>query len=175
MSWIQTYTGRRFDLLQPRLAEICIEDIAHALSLQCRFAGHLREFYSVAQHSVVVSDLTPPEWALAGLLHDAAEAFLGDITAPLKSVLRVEWSPLEERIMNRIAERFELPRPRAWPDSIHLADRTALAGEARDLLPHPVEWFSRLPPPPLQTITPVAPPIAEALFLRRYRELRAES
>jgi uncharacterized protein len=82
--WIQTYTGKQFWPLSPLPEDIVIEDIAHALSMQCRFGGHVRTFYSVAQHSVHVSLLVEPQYALWGLLHDAAEAYLVDLPRPIK-------------------------------------------------------------------------------------------
>src|SRR5690242_11754504 len=82
--WMQTYTGRRFWPLDPRVDDIDIGDIAHHLSLVCRFAGACREFYSVAQHCVGVSYVCDPKDALWGLLHDAAEAYVGDMVRPLK-------------------------------------------------------------------------------------------
>ena len=88
--WIQTFTGRAFYVLDPRPEDVDIEDIAHALSMQCRFAGHCREFYSVAQHSVTASWLVPPEDALWGLLHDAAEAYVVDLPRPIKRAWQLE-------------------------------------------------------------------------------------
>lgn len=82
--WIITYTGKRFWPLDPRIEDICIEDIAHSLSNLCRFNGHCISFYSVAEHSVLVSENCKPENALWGLLHDAAEAYIGDMLRPLK-------------------------------------------------------------------------------------------
>ncbi|MFG0247924.1 MAG: phosphohydrolase, partial [Phycisphaeraceae bacterium JB051] len=79
MSWIQTYTGKAFYPLREDPGIIDIRDIAHALSLQCRFNGHCSDFYSVAQHSVHVSEVVPQAFALWGLLHDAAEAYMSDL------------------------------------------------------------------------------------------------
>lgn len=87
MSWILTATGRRLDLIGSTAADIDALDIARGLSRACRFAGQTVPFYSVAQHSVLASYLVPPEDALHALLHDAAEAYLGDLTGPLKRLL----------------------------------------------------------------------------------------
>src|ERR1019366_6268112 len=82
-SAIRTYTGILFDFEEPEASPIRIEDIAHALSLLCRFAGHCKEFYSVAEHSVRVSYACPEEHALWGLMHDASEAYCVDVPRPL--------------------------------------------------------------------------------------------
>lgn len=82
-----TFSGKRISLYNPDPELICIEDIAHALSHICRFGGHAREFYSVAQHCCLVSYLAPAEWRLAALMHDATEAYLGDVIKPLKNIL----------------------------------------------------------------------------------------
>lgn len=87
MTIINTFSGIEFDLLNPNPNDIDIEDIAHELSMLCRFNGHCKEFYSVAEHSVYVSYEIDEEFALIGLLHDAAEAYLGDVPTPLKKLL----------------------------------------------------------------------------------------
>src|SRR5438128_12538670 len=81
--WMQTYTGRAFYPLDPRLDDICIEDIAHALSMLCRYGGQCQEFYSVAEHSVLMSYAVNPQHALWALLHDATESYMGDLIRPL--------------------------------------------------------------------------------------------
>ena len=86
--WIITASGKRFYLRRPTPADIDAGDVAHALAHICRFNGHTREFYSVAQHSILVSRLLPDELKLAGLLHDAAEAYCGDMVKPLKNCLK---------------------------------------------------------------------------------------
>jgi len=87
VSYIQTLSGKKFSYQFATADDIDIEDIANALSNICRFAGHLPEFYSVAQHSVLVSQIVPPEFAFEALMHDAAEAYCQDIPAPLKALL----------------------------------------------------------------------------------------
>ncbi|WP_434673789.1 phosphohydrolase [Pseudomonas sp. R1-15] len=138
MNWILTQTGKRFDLFEPDADMIDPRDIAHSLAHLCRFNGHTREFYSVAQHSCLVADLVPAEHKLAALLHDATEAYLGDMTRPLK-----EWMPyyrgFEDVIWGRICERFGLEND--LPASVHQADLIALTTERRDLMPpDPDPW-----------------------------------
>src|ERR1017187_4953916 len=106
---ITTFSGIRFWPLLPNPADIRIEDIAHALSNQCRFGGQAREFYSVAEHCVRVSQLCRPEDALWGLLHDASEAYLSDVPAPMKELPEFEAYRAAERSLQRvIAVRFGL-------------------------------------------------------------------
>jgi uncharacterized protein len=137
--WIQTYSGRQFflDVIEPE--KICLDDIAHALSHLCRFGGHTLEFYSVAQHSIVVASecftVFGRQW---GLLHDAAEAYLVDVPKPIKPLL-AGYAGLENRILAAIAQRFRLELP--IPEEVHRADVRALYTERRDLLmPPPADW-----------------------------------
>ncbi len=104
---IRTYTGRLVDPFCLSPEDITIQDIAHALSNLCRFTGHSRTFYSVAQHCVLVSRIVPPPFKLAGLLHDADEAYLGDIAGPTK--YRPDMAFYREaghRIQKTIFEKF---------------------------------------------------------------------
>jgi 5'-deoxynucleotidase YfbR-like HD superfamily hydrolase len=103
-----THSGRRVDLADIRPEHIIIEDVAHALAHICRFGGHTKVFYSVAQHSVRVARSVPREFMLEGLLHDATEAFVGDMVRPLKRMLP-EYKGLEEAIYSAIALRYDLP------------------------------------------------------------------
>ncbi len=133
-SSIQTFTGIFFDPFAPDQALIRIEDIAHSLSLQCRFTGHVRRHWSIAQHSLLVADLCPPEHKLWGLLHDATEAYLADLPKPIKHHPDMhEYRRIESELECAIAERFGLAMP--IPDAVHLADRIALFAEA-DALHH---------------------------------------
>lgn len=137
MNCILTHTGKRFDLLEPDADMIDPRDICHSLAHLCRF-GHTREFFSVAQHSCIVAELVPEEHKLAALLHDATEAYLGDMTRPLK-----QWIPdyrgFEDVIWMRVCERFDLAPE--LPASVHRADLIALATERRDLMPtDPAIW-----------------------------------
>ena len=100
-----THTGTLFDLSAPRAQDVHLRDIAHSLSMQCRFNGHTREFYSVAQHCVLMAGLVPPPSRLAALFHDAAEAYTGDILSPLKSLFP-KYQEIEAAIINKIFEKF---------------------------------------------------------------------
>lgn len=170
--WIQTFTGRKFYPLAPRIEDICIEDIAHALALQCRFTGHVRVHYSIAQHSEIVSRLVPPELELQGLLHDASEAYLVDVPSPIKrSATFADYRRAEARLQRMIFERFGCPLiEHAF---VKAADRIMLATEARDLMypPH-VDWpVGALPPPMSTPIRWITPQEAERRFLARFGEL----
>jgi hypothetical protein len=133
--YIQTVSGRKFFPLNPRAEDIDILDIAHALSMKCRFAGHCTSFYSVAQHSVLVSNLLPPHLQLCGLLHDAGEAYFADIPKPIKMEYP-EFSAIEDKIMYVVAAKYGF----SWPEhpEVKAADNAMLATEARDLLS--VRW-----------------------------------
>jgi len=132
MTQILTHTGKRFDVFAPDTDLIDPRDIAHSLAHLCRFNGHCREFYSVAQHSCIVADLVPEEHKLDALLHDATEAYVGDMVRPLK-----EWMPayqdVESLIWKHICTRFDLDAE--TPASVRQADMIALATERRDLMP----------------------------------------
>jgi 5'-deoxynucleotidase YfbR-like HD superfamily hydrolase len=167
----QLFSAGPFYPLDPRPVEIRIEDIAHALSNLCRFGGHCRKFYSVAQHSVLVSRIVSLQLALEGLLHDAAEAYLGDMVRPLKASMPA-FSRAEEKVYAAVAEKFNLP-PRIHRE-VARADLVALSTEARDLMAREEsiwgKWVGRVRPLP-RRIIPLAPPLAEKLFLERFREL----
>ncbi|MHC4093108.1 MAG: phosphohydrolase, partial [Planctomycetota bacterium] len=138
--WMQTIGGRQFFPGQPDPGAIDIMDIAWSLSMLCRFNGHCSHFYSVAQHSVLVSQLCPPGLELAGLLHDAAEAYIGDLVAPIKREIPV-FRELEERLLIAIGQRFNIDPALLSSDQVKYADRILLATEKRDLLgPEPWPW-----------------------------------
>jgi 5'-deoxynucleotidase YfbR-like HD superfamily hydrolase len=166
---VLTFSGFYFNFQEPQLDTITIEDIAHGLSLCCRFAGHSRAFYSVAQHSLILSRLVPAEFALAGLLHDASEAYLGDITRPLKERLP-QYREIERRVERAIFARFGLAYP--LPPAVKHADLVMLATERRDLMRPNGTWpiLAGIEPLP-ETITPMDSDRAKALFLHRFGEL----
>ena len=172
MSTILTATGQHLDLADPQPDQVSVTDIAAALSRICRFTGHCSEHYSVAQHSVMVSLLVPPEYALAGLLHDAAEAFLGDVAKPLKNLLP-DYRALEKRVEAVVFARFGLP-PKLSACIKH-ADLVALATEKRDLMPHDaIAWDMEVAgnvQPASYFVNGISPQEARAQFLDRYWSL----
>ncbi len=193
--WIQTHTGKAFDLLDPKPDQIDVEDIAHALAHLCRFTGHARRFCSVAQHSCFVAEIAAEFWqaehgtpcparvALAALLHDAPEAYIGDVSSPLKIALRgegtiSEYDQIEARICEAIYERFGMYTIRAGavnvPGLIKRADLIALATEHRDLFdgPPPRSWGVMLPEPcASRMVVPWPVAQARAEFLRWFGKL----
>ncbi len=167
--YVSTYLGHRFHPAAPRVDDVHIEDIAHGLAFQCRFNGQTRSFYSVAQHSLFVAALVPARLKLAALLHDAAEAYLGDMVKPLKALFP-EFSRMEQAVMAIIGQRFGTAGFDA--PAIKRADLIALATEKRDLMPNSCEpWptLSGIAPVPAR-IQPLAPHEAKAAFLERFEE-----
>jgi hypothetical protein len=190
--WIQTYTGRKFHLLDPCLEDFAIEDIATALANICRFAGHTSQrdrfgrkrpvHYSVAEHSVRVAMLLrrpPPEtfrdyrgdvfWgrevAYAGLMHDAAEAYICDMARPFKNLPEFAgYREIEHRLELQLARAFRFVYP--LPAAVKFADEILLGTEARDLM-HPCidGWHFRYPHLPAR-IRPWSPQKARRRFLR---------
>lgn len=129
--WMLTYSGQVFYPLDPRADEINPLDIAHALSMICRFGGHTCSFYSVAEHCVLMSHRVAPEHALWALLHDATEAYMGDMIRPLKRYMP-EYVTAEERLMRVICDRFQLPYD--CPAEVKEADTRILVDERAALL-----------------------------------------
>jgi 5'-deoxynucleotidase YfbR-like HD superfamily hydrolase len=167
---IQTHSGLFFDFLNPQRDQIDIRDIAIALSNVCRFTGHVDAFYSVAQHSVHVSRLVPPEHAFAGLMHDAAEAYIGDVAKPLKLLLP-DYKAIEDRVEAAVFAAFGLPAK--LPECVKRADLVALSTEKRDLKRHSPQLWDCLGAvrPDLARILPASPVQAYWMFMRRFDEL----
>lgn len=174
MSWILTASGRHFNYLDPRAADIDILDIAQGLSNECRYAGHTRAFYSVAQHAWLASQIVPGICALEALLHDATEAYCKDIPRPLKQLLP-DYQEIEARVDGAIRSRFNLPL--TMSEDVRRADLILLATERRDLMP-----ADRAPWPILdgvdalpRKIVAVQPSRAQAMFIKRFVELTTEN
>ena len=182
---IATYTGRLVDPFDLQPDDVCIEDIAHALANTCRFSGHTREFYSVAQHSVLVAQHCADEDKMAGLLHDAAEAYMGDVSGTFKDDLRVQvetgmlaklyethrFSSVEDDALAVILSKFDDGRV-YLPAIIRGIDQRMLATEFRYLFP--LALFERLAPtlaePYDQRFCTWTPAKAETMFLSAFAE-----
>jgi hypothetical protein len=190
---IETASGMRYDFENPKPETILLEDIAHALSNVCRFAGHIRRFNSVAEHSVLVSrivEVTTNDayWSAVALLHDGHEAYIWDAPSPVKPLLGDTFKRLGRIADEAIAAKFLRPLlldlggptgddPAANADefkapAIKAADRTALVVEGRALLPvgpSDEEWEPL--PPGVQWDGGLTPYEAKTLFLQRAKEL----
>lgn len=179
MTWTQTYTGHQFDILNPDPAAIHIADIAHSLALINRFNGHTTRPYSVAQHSVMVSRLVPEKYALHGLLHDAAEAYIGDFPTPWKLLVMVhglEITEIEDGINEAVRLRFGLLGEAYF--EVHQADQLACAAERRALMPSYHDWgeidrIAEERKDDLPKIERMTWQWAEQEFLMRFKELTA--
>lgn len=170
--WFVTYpTGTHFYPLDPKVEDIYIEDIAHALSNICRYNGHIPKFYSVAQHSILVANAVAevnPKLLLWGLLHDAAEAYLGDMIRPLKHTEDMTpFREAEDRLMKAICKRFRLSE--SQPEIVKTMDDRILLAEKRDLLPA-CEWkgYSNIEPHPQYIWVSMSPKTAEQYFLDEF-------
>lgn len=169
--WIQTHSGKKFYLLDPNPEDVLLEDISHALSMQCRFTGHTKFFYSVAQHSVLVSLYCEKENALYGLLHDASEAYLSDIASPIKKTLNLNgYKDIERKLQSAIYKKFNLKDEE--PYNVKEIDLRMLVTEANNLMAplhkdwrNPVEGFNF-------EITEKTPKQAKQYFLNRFWELQ---
>lgn len=117
--YIQTYTGKKFYFQNPTLESIDIVDIAHSLSLFCRFTSHTKELYSVGAHSIHASYICDEKYALEALLHDSTEAYMGDMSSPLKKIMK-EYKKLENEVLKLICEKYNLKYP--LPKTVKEAD-----------------------------------------------------
>lgn len=181
--WIQTKTGKKFPMDGSfRPEDVCLEDIAHSLSLQCRYGGHVSSFYSVAEHSVHVMcrvrELTrelPDQRGIlkSALMHDAGEAYVSDIVSPLKRFLGQPIKDLEAATMRTVAQRYDLRDYHC--EVIKQADLECLLAEAKQLFnPPPLAgWGSDLPYKPWRNLKVLgwSPPIAKLRFLHEAEKL----
>jgi hypothetical protein len=170
---IRLHSGTMFDYSNPAASDVTIEDIAHALSHICRFAGHIDHFYSVAQHAVNCSFIVPPEHAFTALCHDTAEAFTNDIPTPLKFAVPM-FKELEVRIESAMAARFGFTYP--LPDTVKTADLQMLQLEKNELKSTEGDWevlagIESDHLRPFVDLSSWAPEHAKFEFLDRFKEL----
>ncbi len=186
--WMQTFSGRRFYPLAPRAEDIELADVAHGLAMTCRYGGQSRHYYSVAEHCVIVSEVverdalfaglpiaTVRAWALAALLHDSAEAYIGDMVRPLKHQPEMlEFRNAERAIEVEVCRRFSLGAPTGdRTAAIKTVDDRILVDEIHALMPDPsmyAPWLQGLEPLGI-TIVGWSPAQSERQFLARYRVL----
>lgn len=135
MTWILTHTGKKFFPLDPNPSAVDIEDIAHALSNICRFTGHSNHFYSVAEHSLFVADLLPRHLKLAGLLHDASEAYICDVASPVKPYL-VNYAAAEDALMSAVGKAFGVEKELFHHSAVKHVDKIAGYVEMLLLMPN---------------------------------------
>jgi len=168
-AWMQTFTGKQFFPLSPRVEDIDIIDIAHALSFQCRYGGHCKRFYSVAEHSIHIAHRLPYPLGLWGLLHDASEAYVSDVIRPIKPYL-TNYTEIEDRLMAKIVERFGL-NPTTMPPAVKDLDNRILMDErAKILAPPPAPWNFEVEPLGVE-IKCWSPEYAEERFLDLFHVL----
>ena len=172
MAWIQTFSGIAFKPFEPKPGMISLVDIAHALSMICRFNGHSNKFYSVAEHCVRMSEEVRPAVAIHALLHDAAEAYVSDVARPIKPHLPM-FKVIEDGIMNAIYEHFGLQIDPVIEAEIKCADLGMLATERLQLMKlEAPEWDSLKGIPPYNITLECWQPLkAELAFLARFRRL----
>lgn len=165
-----TSQGEFFNFLDPMGENFSIVDIAHALSNLCRFGGHVKEFYSVAQHSVILSYNVDKKIQFEALMHDAAEAYIGDMVTPLKDIME-EYKNLEKKIEFILFSNFNINYP--LPEEIKKSDKRMFATELRDLFSFDVSYIKEHMgiEPYNEKIIPLPPEQAKKLFLKRFSEL----
>lgn len=176
--WLLTHSGIQYQLQNPHPGQVRISDIAHSLSHVCRWGGHTKHLYSVAQHSVLISHLfRDKDIALQALLHDATEAYLGDIPRPLKRLLGKVYSDLEEAHNRAIMDKFSLPHE--LHPSIKEVDNQITVDERGVLFACPVSEmdheFKRGVPNAAFDMSHWRPEQAKHLFVQRYLDLTMPS
>jgi len=172
-AYIATYTGKQFFLLNPRLEDIDIIDIAHALAMQCRWTGHCKFHYSVAQHAYYCSLLGPESEALERLMHDASEAYISDMNRPLKHYTDAgtAYMKVEKPLQALIYAAFGCVNE---PASVKLADNAMLYAEKEQIVGYKFAEAQEWTPGEVAAkikIEQWSPEYAEGMFLRRFDEL----
>lgn len=166
---IMLQSGAWFDFCAPASSEFTIGDIAHGLANICRYSGQCSNFYSVAEHSILVSE-TAVGFEFEALMHDAAEAFLGDITRPLKQILP-EYRRIESEVERAILDRFGVTGP--LPPQVKQADLRVLASEQKQIMPTGTDGWVRghkVDPAPI-VVRHLPPAEAKRVFLERFKVL----
>ena len=175
---ILTFTGKWFKPLEPRPEDVDIRDIAHALSLICRFTGHVLWPYSVSQHSIAVARLCSKNIAIYGLLHDAAEAYITDVAHPIKSTFHIgerSFAEVEHEIRDVILRALKVPVPDGhdltWA-RVQKIDKAIGVSESIQLMPHRLKWGRncRVEPAPYK-VEQWDWHDAELVFLKEFKEL----
>jgi hypothetical protein len=170
-NWMQTYTGLRFYPTAPSPDDVVIEDIAHALSLICRYGGHVDRFYSVAEHCLLLSHYVAPEHAEWALLHDATEAYVGDMVRPLKLQIP-QYRVIEDHLMAVIATRFDMAGDEI-PDEVKSVDSRILLDERASLMPATrYPWDVEDQEPLGVEVRGLPSAEVERLYLERFDEIR---
>jgi len=176
--WKVTASGKAFDFVNPTPDMIDAQTIIDHLTFTCRWGGNVETFYSVAQHSIIVADaIKRPDWRIYGLLHDAAEAYIGDLPTPFKGWLAFAGADihgLERRILNCVWESFELPKPdKDIATAVDIADARALATEYRDIVKgRSVLWSPPAKPLPHQIRAKPWPDVADSFSQKLIEYLR---
>lgn len=174
LKWMMTYTGKVYTPHEPKPEDIRITDVAHSLSMICRYGGHTRWFYSVAEHSVHVSHMVPPAFALEALLHDASEAYVGDMIIPLKWSGKLEEFKRIEKL-NDVAVRIRFGLPHEESDEVKKADTDIRETEWMTLMqaiPPERNWEWPGVLDPTVHLKLWCPSVAEDMFLDRFRQLK---
>lgn len=186
---IQTYSGKLFDIENPSIDDIDINDIAHSLSMQCRFAGHTLDFYSVAEHSILCASIAMRMFSdeahtpggqkislrrlLPILLHDASEAYITDIPTPIKQYFP-KLNKLEKKLQSLIYEHFKINDWNIDNNLIKHIDGVILAMEKKRVLLHDIDWGWELPVPPRIDPMFLSPEVARLEFIKCFKEYSSE-
>lgn len=171
--WIRTYSGKRFNVFEPRTEDVDIVDIAHALSFTCRFSGHTTQFYSVAEHCLNMCALLPDDLKIYGLLHDAAEAYLTDVPTPIKKQMP-DIHILESKVMQVVAVKFKLQYQYFLCREIKDMDWALCVAEAKQFLSEGIKgWTAVLPQKDIRRLPfpPMAMSSVEEQFLFNFYRL----
>jgi len=165
--FMEVSSGKKVNPFNMYEDDIDIKDIAHALSLICRYGGHCKKFYSVAEHSIRVAENVDQKYKLAALLHDAAEAYIGDNIRPVKYNIPVLQS-VEDEILPIIMSRFSVKWDKRTMEVVREADNIVGATEGRDLMYHVEDW-GNLPEPLKDKIIPLELPYSvERFFITKF-------